>query len=108
MGTVYLIHFDRPFGQPASDAARAERGLPPRKPGSRYAVRHYLGWTDDLANRLNDHQQGHGSALMRAVSQAGISWRLARTWAGDRKLERQLKAWKKARQLCPICRREAH
>ena len=27
-------------------------------------------------------------------------------WEGSRKLERQLKNWKKARQLCPICRGE--
>jgi hypothetical protein len=28
---------------------------------------------------------------------------VARTWEGDRKRERQLKNWKMAPRLCPIC-----
>jgi len=83
-GTIYLLHFDRPFGH----------------------ARHYLGWTRDLEARLAAHGKASGSALMRAVADAGIGWRLAATWQGDRYRERQLKARGHTRK-CPICRAEA-
>jgi predicted GIY-YIG superfamily endonuclease len=83
-GTIYLLHFDRPFGH----------------------ARHYLGWTRDLDARLAAHGKASGSALMRAVAAAGIGWRLAATWEGDRYRERQLKARGHTRK-CPICRAEA-
>jgi predicted GIY-YIG superfamily endonuclease len=83
-GTIYLLHFDRPFGH----------------------ARHYLGWTRDLDARLAAHGKSDGSALMRAVAAAGIGWRLAATWEGDRYRERQLKARGHTRK-CPICRAEA-
>lgn len=81
-GTIYLLHFDRPF---------------------RHA-RHYLGWARRLEDRLAVHGKAHGSALMRAVADAGIGWQLARTWPGDRHRERQLKAQGSRGRLCPICR----
>jgi predicted GIY-YIG superfamily endonuclease len=84
-GTIYLLHFDRPFGH----------------------ARHYLGWTTCLENRLAEHGKAHGSALMRAVATAGIGWRVAATWPGDRYRERQLKARGHTRK-CPICRAEAN
>ena len=83
MGIVYLIHFDEPY----------------------YHARHYLGYTDDLDRRLQQHAEGNGSKLMRAIDRASISWRVARVWRGkDRKFERLLKNRKKSRLLCPICR----
>lgn len=82
-GTIYLLHFDRPFGH----------------------ARHYLGWAQDLDARLATHGKAHGPALLRAVAEAGIGWRLARTWSGDRYRERQLKARGHTRK-CPICRAE--
>ena len=82
-GTVYLLHFDQPYGH----------------------ARHYLGWAraGRLEARLAMHGKAGGSALMRAVAAAGIEWRLARTWPGDRYRERQLKQRGHTRQ-CPICR----
>ena len=82
VGTIYLIHFSRPFGH----------------------ARHYLGWTSNLAARLAHHRAGTGSALMRAVRADGISWELARTWTGDRHRERQLKGQGGRARLCPLCR----
>ncbi len=38
--------------------------------------------------------------------QAGITWRVACTWAGGRELERRLKAWGGSGQFCPICKAE--
>ena len=81
MGTIYLIHFTQPYKH----------------------ARHYLGWASNLSSRLQHHRQGNGARLMQVIRQAGISWSLARTWAGDRKEERRLKNWHNAPELCPIC-----
>jgi hypothetical protein len=84
-GTVYLLHFDRPFSH----------------------ARHYLGWAaaGNLAARLAYHQAGTGANLLRHVAKAGISWSLARTWPGDRTRERQLKS-RGASRRCPMCHPE--
>jgi len=42
---------------------------------------HYLGSTCDLAARLALHAAGRGARLLHVVQAAGITWRLARTWA---------------------------
>jgi len=85
---VYLIHFDRPIGDLSNPRGQAQ---------------HYLGFTHDLAGRLQAHRSGNGSALMAAVAQRGIGWELARTWEGDRHLERKLKNRHNSPRLCPIC-----
>lgn len=84
MGTVYLIHFDAPY---------------------RHA-RHYIGWTRDLPSRLAAHRAGNGSRLMAVITEAGITWRLARTWPGDHCLEHKLKDRHGASRFCPICQME--
>ena len=80
-GTVYLIHFGRPY---------------------RHA-RHYLGFTENLDKRITDHLCGTGARLMEVVTKAKIEWKVSRTWPGDRGLERRLKNRKEAPKLCPIC-----
>ncbi len=87
--TVYLIHFDAPLGDPANPRGQAQ---------------HYIGFTDDIAARLDAHRRGLGAALMAAVSRMGIGWQVVLTWEGGRDLERKLKRRKKARRLCPVCR----
>jgi hypothetical protein len=64
---------------------------------------------------MREHEQGNGARLMAAVARTGISWRLARTWRGDRAWERRLKRYwepsrrdKKSKRLCPICSAGAH
>ena len=81
MGTVYLLHFDRPYRHTA----------------------HYMGWALDVEARIKQHRDGNGARLMRVIKDAGIGFQLARTWKGDRKLERRLKKQKQARKLCKIC-----
>jgi|SRR5579885_862167 len=84
---VYLIHFDQPY----------------------YHARHYLGTTNDLAHRLEQHRRGRrfgGARLMEVVTLQGITWRVARLWSGGRDVERQLKAQKNSCRLCPICHAE--
>ena len=86
---VYLIHFDAPLGDLCNPRGRAQ---------------HYIGYTEDLEQRLEQHRNGNGSAIMAAVSEAGIGWRVVRTWEGGRDLERRLKRRKNSPRLCPICR----
>jgi len=82
-GTVYLLHFDRPYEH----------------------ARHYTGWTGNgLEQRLAEHREGHGARLMEVVRDAGIDWQLARTWTGDRNRERALKRQGGAARHCPICK----
>jgi predicted GIY-YIG superfamily endonuclease len=79
--TVYLIHFNKAY---------------------RHA-RHYIGFTTNLDKRITDHLCGMGARLMEVITNAGIEWRVARTWRGDRRLERRLKDWHNAALLCPLC-----
>lgn len=80
-GTVYLLHFDSPFGH----------------------AKHYTGWAKDLTNRLHLHATGQGARLTSVVRAAGIGWSVARTWDNvDRYFERRQKARGAARH-CPIC-----
>lgn len=80
-GTVYLLHFDRPY---------------------RHA-KHYLGWTLDLDARLAEHAAGRGARLLEVVASSGIGWRLARTWPGGRARERQIKRQGGLSRCCPLC-----
>jgi hypothetical protein len=89
-GTVYLIHFHQPIG-----------GHP--RGGPRSFAQHYLGHAADLEARIAEHRRGQGSRLMAAVSAAGVGFVVARTWPGDRALERQLKRRHDSPGLCPIC-----
>ncbi len=79
--TIYLIHFDRPYKQ----------------------AKHYLGSTDNLAERIERHRSGNGARLIEVITAAGISWSVVRTWTGSRRIERRIKDRKEAPGLCPIC-----
>jgi predicted GIY-YIG superfamily endonuclease len=84
---VYLLHFSRPF---------------------RHA-KHYLGSAVDVRERVAAHRSNQCDVkLLNAAKSVGITFTIARTWAGDRKRERRMKGRGLSR-LCPICRRkEAH
>jgi hypothetical protein len=85
-GTVYLLHLDPPYKH----------------------ARHYLGWASagNLGYRLAHHAAGSEANLLLHAAKAGGSWRIARTWAGDRHLERRLKRRGGAARVCPVCRPE--
>jgi predicted GIY-YIG superfamily endonuclease len=87
-GTVYLLHFLEPIGNPTNPRAQAQ---------------HYIGYSRQPERRISIHTAARGAAIVRHVQQQGIGFLVARTWAGNWQLERQLKARKKARQLCPAC-----
>jgi predicted GIY-YIG superfamily endonuclease len=81
IGTIYLLHFSRPFKH----------------------AKHYLGWAENLDARLAEHEKGRGANLLAVIQAEGITWTVARTWEGDRYRERQLKQRGKSR-CCPICK----
>src|SRR5690242_5259393 len=80
-GTIYLLHFDRPY----------------------HHAGHYTGWTRDLTVRLAEHASGHGARLLAVAKAAGIGWTLAGTWTGTRVAERGLKRQGGASRRCPLC-----
>jgi predicted GIY-YIG superfamily endonuclease len=82
IGTVYLLHFDKPYQHAA----------------------HYLGWSSNLPVRLVAHECGRGARLTEVVAEAGIRWVLTRTWPGaTRDYERALKNQGGRGRLCPAC-----
>ncbi|WP_433474974.1 hypothetical protein ACQPZP_40905 [Spirillospora sp. CA-142024] len=81
VGVIYLLHFTQPYKH----------------------ARHYLGWTRDLPGRLAAHHIGTGARLLQVVADAGIEWRLARLWPGDRHRERAIKRQGGASRACPMC-----
>src|SRR6266581_697755 len=81
-GTVYLLHFNRPYKH----------------------ARHYVGWTARAVRcRLAEHEAGRGARLLAVVREAGIGWQLARLWPGGRARERQLKRQGGHARKCPLC-----
>ncbi len=84
LGTVYLLHFDQRYEHAG----------------------HYTGFAEGsgLLKRLGEHAAGRGARLVEVITQAGISFHLARTWPGvTRARERQLKQQGGASRRCPIC-----
>lgn len=83
LGTVFVLHFDRPYQH----------------------ATHYTGWTDlPLFERIEQLKRGHASPLLAAVIKAGIGWRLARTWENvTRQKELSLKRSGSASRYCPVC-----
>lgn len=82
LGTVYLLHFDRPYKH----------------------AKHYLGWASNLEARLQHHRDGSGANLLAVLKREGIGFTLARTWSpADRHRERQIKNQGGLSRSCPTC-----
>jgi predicted GIY-YIG superfamily endonuclease len=82
VGTVYLLHFERPY---------------------QGRMQHYLGWTVDLERRVQSHREGtSGSVTTTRAFEQGIGFEVVRTWPGGMDLERLLKA-RGVQNACPIC-----
>jgi hypothetical protein len=77
----------------------AESGMSTARTNSR-KLQH---WARDLDARLAEHAGGRGARLLQVAQAAGITWTLARTWAGGRTGERQLKRQGGASRCCPQC-----
>jgi hypothetical protein len=86
---VYLLHLDRPLGNPANRTGQAG---------------HYLGSAVKVAARQAiETSSSCDVKMLQAARRAGIGWQVARVWPGDRKLERRLKDRGGASRLCPVC-----
>lgn len=91
--TVYLLCMDKPM----------PRGKSPR--GTQLWARHYLGYADNLEERLKRHANGTGARMLAVARERGIGWQVARVWPDAGKdVERRLKRRKEAPRLCPLCR----
>ena len=103
MKVVYLIHIDEPVGRIQTDETREQHGHGPRIRQYQPHAQHYIGWTVNLDARVREHKSGHGAGLLRAATDQGLAWSVVRTWPGDWRLEKKLKARKESPSLCPIC-----
>lgn len=82
-GTVYLLHLHSKIAGHAG---------------------HYIGFSTNLWQRVDDHAKGQGARLMEVAKERGIGFRVARVWhKRTRSFERKLKNRKNAAQLCPVC-----
>lgn len=80
---VYLLHFNKKF----------------------HHAQHYIGFTDNLNDRIKRHEAGDGAKIIAAIIRNKITFFVARIWPdGDRKFERKLKRFKKAKRFCPACK----
>jgi len=81
-GTIYLIHFDRPYKHAG----------------------HYLGYASDLEKRLERHRKGRGARLLKVIQDVGIDWKVVRTWSpAGPSVEAELKRYHNNKRLCPVC-----
>lgn len=83
LGTIYIIHFDRPYK----------------------GTLHYVGWTEgSVLDRLERHRSGRGSPLLKAVNDAGIKYKVSRSIHNvTRNAERQIKDERNHKRYCPCC-----
>lgn len=83
-GTVYILRFHVPLGNPA------------KKHGT---ACHYVGWCAEgrLEERLEEHRQGVGAAITRALAERKIGFDLVASFPGTRTDERKVKNYKNTR-----------
>ncbi len=86
---LYLLHFDAPLG----DSSRPHM-----------SAQHYLGFADDVAARIAEHQAGRGAAITAACVARGIGLRHVATFDGDRTAERRAKRNGHFERRCPVCK----
>lgn len=87
-GTLYLLCFDRPLGDPTNTRAMAG---------------HYLGWTINMTRRMHLHATGRGVPITMAAVARGITWSIYHR-PGTIDLEHYLKnVYKQNARLCPRC-----
>ena len=81
LGIIYMLCFTQPYKH----------------------ARHYVGWTADLLDRLDQHASGHGARLIAVITHAGIGFSLVRICEGTRRTERAIKNAGGAVRYCPAC-----
>lgn len=81
MGVIYILQLSAPLGN------------------EKHSARYYVGYTDNLKQRLKYHRWGLGSSFMRAVKQKGLTFRVIYTQEGDRTEERRIKSLKNTKRF---------
>ena len=68
-------------------------------------AQHYVGYTSDSERRLKEHLNCNqsGSPLVKAAIERGYQVKVANTFEGDRKVEKQIKRQKNTSRFCSIC-----
>lgn len=84
IGYVYLLH----LAEPLSPAHTAQ---------------HYIGWTNCLARRLEEHWLGIAARFTQVARERDIRVRVVRAWRAAPTFERLLKQRKEGPRMCPIC-----
>ncbi|MDY7016199.1 MAG: hypothetical protein SVX43_21900, partial [Cyanobacteriota bacterium] len=90
---VYLLHFRQPIGNLANPRGQAQ---------------HYIGFSNNLDERIWLHRQGDpaSSKLCAHAAKIGIRFIVAEVWQGSFDLEKALKRRKRAADFCPICQQK--
>jgi hypothetical protein len=83
-GVIYLLHFHQRLGT------------------GRHSIRHYLGFTTDLEQRLDKHRQGRAARITEVLKERGIGFDVVAVWPGNRQIENALKLHS-ATRICPQC-----
>lgn len=79
---VYILHFDVPLAH----------------------ARHYVGWANNVDQRLAHHRDGTGARLTQVLNGLGIGYQLARVFdPADKAFERKLKRTHSTADYCPLC-----
>lgn len=87
-GTLYMLCFDRPLGDPARP---------------RMSARHYVGWFL-RPSRITHHANGtSGVPIVYAFYQRGIPFVVVRTRPGTKADERRIKDNGNHAKYCPRC-----
>lgn len=84
---VYLIHLEKPVN--------------PDRP-----AQHYLGWTTNLSNRIEQHRTNQGAKILKAANQRNIKWEVVATWNCGRGGEVQFKRRRNHKRYCPKCQQK--
>lgn len=86
---VYLLHLATPLGH----------------------ARHYIGFSQNVEERLRRHRSDRGARFTQVCNQRGIAYSVARVWPNAaRGFESRLKRQKNSAVFCPLCsgERAAH
>lgn len=87
-GTVYLLHLHQRLGNLSNARAQAQ---------------HYIGWCQNIDERLAQHRAGQGSKLLATAVARGITFEVAATWSAPVAFEKYLKRRKESPRLCITC-----
>lgn len=69
-------------------------------------AQHYVGWTNDLENRILQHKQGieKKCKLTYEFAKAKIPFKISKLWYGTRNDERKIKNQRNHPRHCSCCR----